>query len=117
VTISVDRWIRTRFPYKSGFLCTPKKALLVVGVLLVFDVGLHSQMLTQLYGMLVPGFANAACGATLTSGAYLTFYLLDWFVIQVSSKENDNNYIIIKNEILSKKKLYGSLELFQRRFL
>jgi hypothetical protein len=99
VTISVDRWIRTRFPYKSGSLCTPKKALLVVGVLLIIDVGVHSHMLTPLYGMLIPSFANAACGATLTSGSYLTFYLLQWSVIQVSRKKNHKNYITIKNEI------------------
>jgi hypothetical protein len=88
VTISVDRWIRTRFPYKSGSLCTPKKVLLVVGVLIIIDVGLHSHMLTPLYGMLIRGFANAACGGTLSSGSYLTFYLYQWSIIQVSSKEN-----------------------------
>jgi hypothetical protein len=93
VTISVDRWIRTRFPFKSTTLCTPKNSLLVVGVLLVLDIGLHSHMLTPLYGMLLPGFANAACGATLFSGSYMKFYLLQWCVIQVSSKGKKNyNY-------------------------
>jgi hypothetical protein len=99
VTISFDRWIRTRFPFKSNTLCTPKNALLVVGVLLVLDVGLHSHMLTPLYGMLLPGFANGACGATVFSGSYFTFYLFQWSVIQVSSKKN---YIIIQNETFSK---------------
>jgi len=103
VTISVDRWIRTRFPYKSGSLCTPKKALLVVGVLLFIDVGVHAHMLTPLYGMLIPGFANGACGATLTSGSYLVFYLYAWSVVQVSRKENDKKYISIKNEVFWKK--------------
>jgi hypothetical protein len=57
-------------------------------------------MLTPLYGMLLPGFANGACGATLFSGSYLIFYLFQWSVIQVSSNKN---YIIIQNKIFSKK--------------
>jgi len=87
VTISVDRWIRTRFPYKSGSLCTPKKALIVVGVLLIIDVGVHSHMLTPLFGMLIPGFSILACGPTIYSGSYFIFYFLYWSVIQVSNKK------------------------------
>lgn len=83
VTISIDRWIRTRFPFKSASLCTPKKALIVVGVLLVFDVGLHAHMLTSMFGMLLPGFANAACGSMLSSSSYLIFYLYSWSIVQV----------------------------------
>jgi len=105
VTISVDRWIRTRFPYKAGSLCTPKKALIAVGILLIIDVGIHSHMLTPLYGMLIPGFSILACGSTLFSGSYLIFYFFQWTVIQVSRKENDKNYITIKNTIVSKKDL------------
>jgi hypothetical protein len=97
VTISVDRWIRTRFPYKSASLCTPKKALLVAGLLFCIDVGVHASMLTPLYGMLIPGFSILACGATSTNGSYLTFYMLQWSVVQVSRK--DKKYISIKNEI------------------
>ncbi|CAF4266918.1 unnamed protein product, partial [Adineta steineri] len=58
VTISVDRWIRTRFPFKSASLCTPRKALLVVSVLLIIDIGLYSPILTPLYGMFIPGLAS-----------------------------------------------------------
>jgi hypothetical protein len=85
VTISIDRWIRTRFPFKSGSICTPKKVLLVVGVLLMIDIGIHSHILTPLYGMIIPGFANGACGATLFSGSYFTFYFFYWTVVQVSN--------------------------------
>jgi hypothetical protein len=106
VTISVDRWIRTRFPYKAGSLCTPKKALIAVGVLLIIDVGIHSHMLTPLYGMFIPGFSILACGSTIYSGSYLIFYFFQWTVIQVSRKENDKNYITIKNTIVSQKDLY-----------
>jgi hypothetical protein len=87
VTISVDRWIRTRFPYKSGSLCTPKKALLIVGVLLIIDIGLYAQMLTPLFGMLIPGFSILACGPTIYSGSYFQFYYLQWSIIQVRTKK------------------------------
>jgi hypothetical protein len=87
VTISFDRWIRTRFPYKSGSLCTPKKALLVVFVLLILDIGLHSHMLTSMYGMFIPGFALMACGPSLFNASYFGFYFLDWYVVQVSKKK------------------------------
>ena len=97
VAISLDRWIRTRFPYKSGSLCTPKKALLFVGVLLILDVGLHSHMLTQLYGMLIPGFSILACGGTIFSGSYLIFFLMDWTIVQVSNRENDKTTELLKN--------------------
>jgi hypothetical protein len=87
VTISVDRWIRTRFPYKAGSLCTPKKALIAVGILLIIDVGIHSHMLTPLYGILIPGFSILACGPNIYSGYYFIFYFLYWSVIQVSRKK------------------------------
>ena len=87
VTISFDRWIRTRFPYKSGSLCTPKKAMLVVGVILVLDVALHAHILTSLYGMLIPGFAIVACGPTIYDVNYFLFYFLDWSVVQVCSRK------------------------------
>ena len=81
--VSADRWIRTRFPFKSGWLCTPKKALLVVAVLLVIDVGVYSHLLSPLYGMLIPGFSIVACGPTIYSGTYFTFYFLTWSVVQI----------------------------------
>ncbi|CAF4546891.1 unnamed protein product [Rotaria sp. Silwood2] len=37
--VSVDRWIRTRFPFKAGSMCTPKKALIAVAVVLVIFTG------------------------------------------------------------------------------
>ena len=84
VTISLDRWIRTRFPYKSGSLCTPKKALLTVGLILILDVGLNAHMLTPMFGMLIPGFAIFACGPTIYNISYFIFYFLHWSEIQVS---------------------------------
>jgi hypothetical protein len=84
VIVSIDRWIRTRFPFKSGSLCTPKKALIAVAVLLVIDIGLHSHLLTPMFGMFVPGFAIAACGPNLFSPSYFNFYFLQWSIVQVS---------------------------------
>ena len=83
VVISLDRWIRTRFPFKSGWLCTPKNALLVTAVVLVIDAGVYSHLLSQLYGMLIPGFSFVACGPTIYSGNYFVFYFLTWSVVQV----------------------------------
>jgi len=100
VTISVDRWIRTRFPYKSNILCTPKKALIVVGILLVMVAGLHAHMLTPLFGTLAPGFANGACGPALSSVSYVDFYVYNWYVVQVSRTKRDKTYIVIKSEIV-----------------
>ncbi|CAF1277674.1 unnamed protein product [Rotaria sordida] len=54
VIVSIDRWIRTRFPFKSNSICTPKKALIAVGVLLVIDIALHAHILTPMFGTLVP---------------------------------------------------------------
>lgn len=87
VTISFDRWIRTRFPYKSGSLCTPKKALILIGILLILDVGIHAQMLTSSFGILIPGFSILACGPSLYNLSYFLFYFLTWFEIQVSKEQ------------------------------
>ena len=83
VIVSLDRWIRTRFPFKSNRICTPKKALLAVGVLLVIDIGLHSHMLTPMSGTLIPGFANGACGPNLADQGYREFYYYVWSTLQV----------------------------------
>jgi hypothetical protein len=85
VIVSLDRWIRTRFPFKSGSICTPKKAFLAVGVMLVINIGLNSHILTPMFGMLVPGFAVGACGPDLYNTPYTLFYYLKWSVVQASS--------------------------------
>ncbi|UJR37137.1 hypothetical protein I4U23_029841 [Adineta vaga] len=83
VTISLDRWIRTRFPYKSGSLCTPKKALLVVAVLITVAIGLYAQTLAPFYGILIPGFSIAACGPSIFDINYFLFYFLYWSIVQI----------------------------------
>ncbi|CAF3701994.1 unnamed protein product [Rotaria sp. Silwood1] len=83
VIVSIDRWIRTRFPFKSGSICTPKNALFAVGVLLMLDIALHAHMLTSMFGMLVPGFSIAACGPTIINISYALFYFLEWSIVQI----------------------------------
>lgn len=82
VIISLDRWIRTRFPYKSPMICTPKKAILAVAIILILDIGLHAVMLTPLVGTIYPGVALLACGPATWD--YLYFYYLTWTVVQVN---------------------------------
>jgi hypothetical protein len=84
VLVSLDRWIRTKFPFKSGSICTPKKALIAVAILLVIDIGLNSHILTPMFGGLAPGFAIVACGPSLYQTSYFLFYFLQWSIIQVS---------------------------------
>jgi hypothetical protein len=86
VIVSLDRWIRTRFPFKSGSICTPKKAFLAVGVMLVIHIGLNSHILTPMFGMLIPGYVNGACGPSFNYPAYFEFYYLQWGFVQVSLK-------------------------------
>lgn len=84
VTISIDRWIRTRFPFKSVLLCTPKTAIITITILIVIIIGLYSQMLTPLFGMLIPGFSILACGPMINSGDYFLFFIFYWSIVQVS---------------------------------
>jgi hypothetical protein len=93
VIVSIDRWIRTRFPFKSGSLCTPKKALILVIILAVVDVGLDAQILTPRFGTLIPEYVNGACGPTLDHLNYLEFYYLVWTVVQVSKNLQDKPVI------------------------
>ncbi|CAF0912189.1 unnamed protein product [Adineta steineri] len=83
VIVSLDRWIRTRFPFKSGSLCTPKNALLTVGVMLVVDMLFNAPLLTPLFGGFIPGLAIAACGPSFNNLTYFFFYYLQWSIIQI----------------------------------
>ncbi|UJR09086.1 hypothetical protein I4U23_013334 [Adineta vaga] len=84
VIVSIDRWIRTQFPFKSAMICTPRNALIAVGVLLVFDMSLHAHMLTSMFEIQIPGFANAACGPNyFTNKPYFSFFFTEWSIIQI----------------------------------
>lgn len=81
--VSIDRWIRTRYPFKAGAICTVRNALFVVGVLVIIASGLHSHILTPQFAALIPGLSVAACGPRLTNIWYFTFYYMKWSIIQV----------------------------------
>lgn len=84
--ITTDRWIRTKFPFKSNSLCTPKKSFLAAGTLFIIVVGLNSHMLLPFFGMILPGIPHLACGANEISPHYAKFYYLQWTIIQVSEQ-------------------------------
>ncbi|CAF0909428.1 unnamed protein product [Didymodactylos carnosus] len=50
VLVSVDRWIRTRFPWKSKKYCALKYLLVCVLIVTVFSTGLCSHLLTPMFG-------------------------------------------------------------------
>lgn len=79
-----DRWIRTRFPFKSNSLYTPRKALLVAGILFIIVVGLNSHMLLPYVGLILPGIPHLACGPNGANIQYTIFYYFQWTIIQVS---------------------------------
>ena len=82
VIISFDRWFRTRFPFKAAIWCTPKKAVLLVVVLLVICVGLNSHQLSVSFGEFVPGIPYL-CSASITSVTYFIFYYNEWSIMVV----------------------------------
>jgi hypothetical protein len=66
-------------------VCTLKNALLASVIMFVIDIALNSHMLTQFFGLLLPGVPHVACGANGSSQSYFFFYFYQWTVIQVSS--------------------------------
>ena len=85
VTISFDRWFRTRFPFKAVIWCTPKRALLLTVLLLVVCIGLNSHQLSASFGEFIPGVPHV-CSASITSITYFIFYYTEWGIIVVGSK-------------------------------
>jgi len=83
VFISIDRWIRTRFPFKAGTLCTPKKALCSVAILMIIIIGLNSHYLLSSFGMLIPGYSVLACSQDIYNTSDYIFYYFIWNIIQV----------------------------------
>jgi hypothetical protein len=82
--VSIDRWLRTRFPFKANVLCTHRNAAIAVLVFMVIGILMHCHMLSaQLFGGMLPGIATSACGPTKTSGVYRTFFYAQWPMIQV----------------------------------
>lgn len=88
--ISIDRWLRVRFPFKSSAICIPKYALIAVGALIILDILFHSHILTPMFGTLIPGFSVIACGSADIMSSYNQFYYMTWSIIKVSRQSNKN---------------------------
>ncbi len=96
ILILVDWWIRTRFPFKAGILCTPKKALYSVAALMIVIIGLNSHYLLPSFGMLIPGYLVLACAPDIYNASFNIFYYLVWNIIQVREVYTFLNLLDIK---------------------
>ncbi|CAF4173518.1 unnamed protein product [Adineta steineri] len=85
VLIAIDRWIRTRFPFKVNQLCTRRNALITILITIVLGIGLHGHMLSiQLFGGYFPGIPSVACGPIDLTSFYMRFFFTQWPIIQVT---------------------------------
>ena len=63
VLITVDRWLRTRFPFKTKQWCTRRNAFIATMMVAMIGSGLYSHILhAQFFGKRFPGIATEACG-------------------------------------------------------
>ena len=84
VLITIDRWLRTRFPFKSKQWCTRQNALAVVILVTIISASLYGHILNaQFFGRRFPGIATEACGPVDFRGSYIQFYFSQWSYIQV----------------------------------
>ncbi|CAF0984662.1 unnamed protein product [Adineta steineri] len=84
VFVTIDRWLRTCFPFKANKWCTHKNVIIVTICIIIIGTSLHSHMLSaQLLGRLQPGIATSACGPADPFGLYANFYFAQWPFIQV----------------------------------
>ena len=81
--IAIDRWLKARFPFKTGRWCTRRNAFITVIVVVVIGCCLQSHMLNaQVFGKRFPGIATEACGPINYSSPYTKFYFSTWSYIQ-----------------------------------
>ncbi|CAF0984722.1 unnamed protein product [Adineta steineri] len=84
VFVTIDRWLRTCFPFKANKWCTHKNVIIVTICIIIIGTSLHSHMLSaQLFGRLQPGIATSACGPADPFSLYANFYFAQWPFIQV----------------------------------
>ena len=87
VLITIDRWLRTRFPFKTKQWCTRRNAFIVMMLILIIGLGLNSHILNAgFFGKRFPGVATEACGPVDFSGTYIRFYFSRWPYIQVAEE-------------------------------
>ncbi|CAF1062930.1 unnamed protein product [Adineta steineri] len=84
VFVTIDRWLRTCFPFKANKWCTHKNVIIVTICIIIIAISLHSHMLSaQFFGRYQPGIATIACGPIQFTGSYIDFYFTQWPFIQV----------------------------------
>ncbi|CAF1003366.1 unnamed protein product [Adineta steineri] len=84
VFVTIDRWLRTCFPFKANKWCTHRNVIIVTICIIIIGTGLHSHMLSaQLFGKFFPGVATAACGPIKYWIPYAHFFFVQWPFIQV----------------------------------
>ncbi|CAF1172472.1 unnamed protein product [Adineta steineri] len=89
VLIAIDRWIRTRFPFKVNQLCTRRNALITILITIVLGIGLHGHMLSiQLFGGYFPGIPSVACGPIDLTSFYMRFFFTQWPIIQATQYQD-----------------------------
>ncbi|CAF4020205.1 unnamed protein product [Adineta steineri] len=84
VFVTIDRWLRTRFPFKANKWCTHRNVIIVTICIIIIGISLHSHMLSaQFFGKFVPGVATVACGPVQLWAPYTLFFFVQWPFIQV----------------------------------
>ncbi|CAF3895016.1 unnamed protein product [Adineta steineri] len=84
VFVTIDRWLRTRFPFKANKWCTHRNVIIVTICIIIIGTSLHSHMLSaEFFGKFLPGIATAACGPIHYWIPYAYFFFVQWPLIQV----------------------------------
>ncbi|CAF2868082.1 unnamed protein product [Rotaria sp. Silwood2] len=77
VTISIDRWIRIRFPYKLKQYCTIRNAFIATIIIVIFFAGFNAHVLELDYVQL-PAGVMTVCGPKPSNSVYNTFVRQIW---------------------------------------
>ncbi|CAF1085229.1 unnamed protein product [Adineta steineri] len=84
VFVTIDRWLRTRFPFKANKWCTHRTVIIVTICIITIGISLHSHMLSaEFFGKFFPGIATVACGPVQFWAPYTLFFFVQWPFIQV----------------------------------
>lgn len=80
--VACDRWFRSRYPNRAQHFCTPRTAIYVIIIALIIDCGLHSHLLTPMFGQIAPG-VTTMCSASRFYPSYVFFYNNIWPTITI----------------------------------
>ena len=83
VLIALDRWIRVRFPFQQGRICTQKVAICSIIIVCICSALFAYHVLQPIFGFTSPG--NTFCGPTRSPPtSYSIFYFNVWPILQLS---------------------------------